>query len=55
MNKDIKELDRMKNSIPIFHCWLYKWFGIETKKYKQWWNYYSKSINLLLKCNKIYS
>ena len=51
----IEYLNRKKKSIPIFHCWLYKWFGIETKKYKRWWSGYCTDLTILLRTNKIYS
>ena len=38
---------------PKFDCFLYKYFGIETKLYKKWWKYYSECIQLLLKTQKI--
>lgn len=33
---------------PIFDCWLFKMFDIETKRYKQYWKKYSLAMQIAL-------
>lgn len=33
---------------PIIGHYIYKYFGIETPRYKKWWNEYKKNIQMLL-------
>lgn len=40
----------MDNTIkkPLFDCWLFKMFDIETKRYKQYWKKYSLAMQIAL-------
>lgn len=38
----------MKNKRPIIGHFLYKYFGIETNSYKEWWKEYSFQIQVEL-------
>lgn len=33
---------------PLFDCLLYRWFGVETSRYKIYWKKYSKFMQYLL-------
>lgn len=37
---------------PIFDCLLYRWFNIETPRYKRYWEKYSKFMQYILIQNR---
>ena len=36
---------------PVLDCLLYRWFGVETSRYQEYWKNYSKYIQYLLTIN----